>query len=70
VTPHVAQNTGRPGGSAIGARTTRHSGHAIGQKKRKRIECFVWMKDIALLCKLKHRGPFKVARSFTLADAA
>ena len=71
VTPHVAQNTGRPGGSAIDARTTRHSGYAVSQKKRKRIEeCFGWIKDIALLRKLKHRGLFKVAWIFTFAAAA
>ena len=41
VTPHVAQNEKRPGGSAIDERTTRHGGYAISQKKRKRIEeCF------------------------------
>jgi len=28
VTPHVAQNTSRPGGSAIDARTTRHAGYS------------------------------------------
>jgi transposase len=71
VTPHVAQNTGRPGGSAIDARTTRHSGYAVSQKKRKRIEeCFGWLKDIALLRKLKHRGLFKVGWIFTFAAAA
>jgi len=71
VTPHVAQNTSRPGGSAIDARTTRHAGYSVSQKKRKRIEeCFGWMKDIALLRKLKHRGLFKVAWIFTFAAAA
>jgi IS5 family transposase len=71
VTPHVAQNTSRPGGSAIDARTTRHAGYTVSQKKRKRIEeCFGWMKDIALLRKLKHRGLFKVAWIFTFAAAA
>jgi transposase len=71
VTPHVAQNTSRPGGSAIDARTTRHAGYDISQKKRKRIEeCFGWLKDIALLRKLKHRGLFKVAWIFTFAAAA
>jgi transposase len=71
VTPHVARNTGRPGGSAIDARTTRHSGYAVSQKKRKRIEeCFGWLKDIALLRKLKHRGLFKVGWIFTFAAAA
>ncbi len=71
VTPHVAQNAGRAGGSAIDARTTRHAGYAVSQKKRKRIEeCFGWLKDIALLRKLKHRGLFKVAWIFTFAAAA
>jgi len=71
VTPHVAQNTSRPGGSAIDARTTRHAGYPVSQKKRKRIEeCFGWLKEIALLRKLKHRGLFKVAWMFTFAAAA
>src|SRR5881409_3835960 len=71
VTPQVAQNHARPGGSAIDGRTTRHLGYAISQRKRKRIEeCFGWMKDIALLRKLKHRGLFKVAWIFTFAAAA
>jgi transposase len=71
VTPHVAQNMGRPGGSAVDARTTRHPGYDLSQKKRKRIEeCFGWLKDIALLRKLKHRGLFKVAWIFTFAAAA
>jgi transposase len=71
VTPHVAQNEARPGGSAIDARTTRHAGYAVSQKKRKRIEeCFGWLKDIALLRKLKHRGLLKVGWIFTFAAAA
>ena len=71
VTPHVAQNDGRRGGSAIDARTTRHAGYEMSQRKRKRIEeCFGWLKDIALLRKLKHRGLFKVAWIFTFAAAA
>jgi transposase len=70
-TPHVAQNEKRPGGSAIDERTTRHGGYAISQKKRKRIEeCFGWMKDIALLRKLKHRGLHKVGWIFSFAAAA
>ena len=71
VTPHVAQNNGRRGGSAIDARTTRHTGYPESQKKRKRIEeCFGWLKDIALLRKLKHRGILKVGWIFTFAAAA
>jgi transposase len=71
VTAHVAQNTGRRGGSAIDIRTTRHPGYAVSQRKRKRIEeCFGWMKDIALLRKLRHRGLPKVGWIFTFAAAA
>jgi transposase len=71
VTPHVAQNDGRRGGSAIDARTTRHAGYDVSQRKRKRVEeCFGWLKDIALLRKLKHRGLFNVAWIFTFAAAA
>jgi hypothetical protein len=71
VTPHVAQNLGRRGGSAIDARTTQHSGYAISQRKRKRIEeCFGWLKTIALLRKVRHRGIYKVGWVFTFAAAA
>jgi hypothetical protein len=71
VIPHVAQNDGRRGGSAIDARTTRHVGYPVSQKKRKRIEeCFGWLKDIALMRKLKHRGILKVGWIFTFAVAA
>ncbi len=71
VTPHVAQNLGRRGGSAIDARTTEHVGYAISQRKRKRIEeCFGWLKTVALLRKVRHRGIYKVGWVFTFAAAA
>jgi len=71
VTPQVAQNHARPGGSAIDGRTTRHAGYAISQRKRKRIEeCFGWLKTIALMRKLRHRGVCKVDWIFTFACAA
>jgi len=71
VTPHIAQNTKRSGGSAIDGRTTRHSGYAVSQKKRKRIEeCFGWLKTIALMRKARHRGIEKVGWVFTFAAAA
>lgn len=71
VTPHVAQNHERRGGSAIDGRTTRHSGYALSQKKRKRIEeCFGWLKTIALMRKVRHRGVCKVHWIFTFACAA
>jgi len=34
VTPHVAQNLERTGGSAIDGRTTRHKGYEISQRIR------------------------------------
>jgi transposase len=70
-TPHVAQNTNRNGGSAIDERTTRHGGYAISQMKRKRIEeCFGWLKTIALMRKVRHRGIEKVGWVFTFNAAA
>ena len=71
VTPHVAQNHTRPGGSAIDARTTRHTGYKISQRKRKRIEeCFGWLKTVAGMRKVRHRGVCKVDWVFTFACAA
>jgi transposase len=71
VTPHVAQNDKRRGGSAIDARTTRHAGYRVSQIKRKRIEeSFGWLKTIALMRKVRHRGIFKVGWVFTFAAAA
>src|SRR5258705_51436 len=70
VTPHVAQNTGRRGGSAIDSRTVRHASYTISQKKRKRIEeCFGWLKTIALLRKVRHRGSTLIVRA-ELMDGA
>lgn len=70
ITPHVAQNTaGRR--SAIDDRTTRHDGYAVSQLKRKRIEeVFGWMKTVAGMRKLRHRGLEKVAWMFTFAATA
>jgi transposase len=70
VTPHVAQNTkGRS--SAIDARTTRHPGYAVSQRKRKRVEeVFGWLKTVALMRKVRHRGRKLVQWMFTLAAAA
>lgn len=70
VTPHVAQNTsGRS--SAIDERTIRHSGYAISQRKRKRVEeVFGWLKTVALQRKTKFRGTDRVGWMFTLAATA
>jgi transposase len=71
VTPHVAQNDKRPGGSAIDGRTTRHAGYRISQRKRKRIEeVFGWLKTVGMLRKTRHRGVENVSWVFTFATAA
>jgi transposase len=71
VTPHVSQNTNRPGGSALDPRTTRHAGYQVSQRKRKRIEeVFGWLKTVGMLRKTRHRGIFKVGWVFTFAAAA
>ena len=71
VTPHVAQNLKRRGGSAIDARTTRHAGYQVSQRKRKRIEeVFGWMKTVGMLRKIRLRGVQKVGWVFTFTAAA
>jgi len=51
-------------------RTTRHSGYEVSQKKRKRMEeCFGWLKTMALMRKVRHRGLEKVGWIFTFAAA-
>jgi transposase len=55
-TPHVAQNTTRQR-SAIDGRTTRHPGHAVSMRIRKRIEePFGWIKTIGGGRKLRYIG--------------
>jgi IS5 family transposase len=71
VTPHVAQNEHKHRSSAIDARTTRHQGYAVSQRKRKRVEeIFGWIKTVAGLRKTKHRGRKRVDWMFTFAAAA
>jgi transposase len=71
VTPHVTQNTTRPGGSAIDGRTTRHVGYQQSQAARPRIEpVFGWLKTIAGVRKVKLRGLANVDRLFVFASAA
>ncbi len=55
-TPHIAPNTTRQS-STIDGRTTRHEGHAVSQRIRKRIEePFGWIKTIAGGRKLRYIG--------------
>jgi len=67
VTPHVACNDGRAGGSALDGRTTRHAGYRLSQRVRKRIEeGFGWGKDGRPLRKMKVCGQAQVAFMTTL----
>jgi len=71
VTPHVAQNINRLGGSAIDARTTRHEGYAMSMRARKRIEqCFGWGKTVGPLAQVMLQGLDKVDQLLTLTMAA
>jgi IS5 family transposase len=67
VTPHVARNDKRPGGSAIDSRTSRHAGYKISQKVRKRVEePFGWGKTVGLIRQVKVRGLAKVNNVFMM----
>ncbi len=67
VTPHVAQKDH----SAIDARTTRHAGYDVSQRKRTLIEqVFGWMKTVGGLRKLLHRGGELVDWILTFTAAA
>jgi IS5 family transposase len=69
VTPHVAQNDGRPGGSAIDERTTRWPGYAVSQQKRKRIEqVFGWGKTVGRIRQAMYRGLERVDQLFVLTQ--
>jgi len=67
VTPHVAQNTSRPGGSAINSRTTRHEGYAQSINARRGIEkVFGWIKQWGGLRQFKLSGNANVSAVFGL----
>jgi transposase len=68
-TPHVAQNTSRRS-SAIDGRTTRHAGHEVSQRIRKRIEePFGWIKTIAGGRKLRYIGQQRNRAWFLMTGA-
>jgi transposase len=70
-TPHVAQNINDQRSSAIDARTTRHAGFAVSQRKRKLVEQgFGWDKTVGLLDKLRHRGKKLVSWVYAFTSAA
>lgn len=76
VTAHIAidghlSKTGKRRKTAIDRRTLRHTGYAISQRCRKRIEeVFGWIKASAGLAKVKFRGRARVDATFTMALAA
>lgn len=71
VTPHVARNLKRTGGSAVDGRTTRHDGYAKSLHARPRIEpAFGWLKTVGWLRKVKLRGLPKVDWLVVFASAA
>jgi transposase len=57
VTPHVAQHQHARRRSAIDARTTRHTGYAVSQRIRMRIEeIFGWMKTVGGFRRTRFKG--------------
>lgn len=57
ITPHMAANEERKGGSALDGRTTRHATYQVSQRIRKRVEeIFGWMKTIGGLRKTRFKG--------------
>ena len=69
ITPHVAPNTTRQR-STIDGRTTRHEGHAVSQRIRKRIEePFGWIKTIAGGRKLRYIGQQRNRAWFIMSGA-
>jgi transposase len=71
VTPHVACNDTRIGGSAIDGRTTRHAGYRLSQIVRKRIEeHFGWSKTIGRIRQTVFRGLARVDQQFKLTLTA
>lgn len=69
ITPHVAQNIhSRRHYSAIDARTTRHAGYEISQRKRKRVEeIFGWLKQFSIMRRPHFRGIRKLEFLFKFA---
>ncbi len=67
VTPHFAKKKH----SKLDGRTTRHTGYAISQRKRKRVEeIFGWEKTIGGMRKVRHIGIQLVGWIFTFTTAA
>jgi len=71
ITPHVAQNTGRKGGSAIDGRTTRHVGYSLSQRFRKKVEeIFGWVKVVGGFRRTRFKGVRRTQLSAWFVGAA
>ncbi len=71
VTPHIASNDTRVGGSAIDGRTTRHPGYRLSQIVRKRVEeHFGWGKTICRIRQTVFRGLRRADQQFKLTLTA
>jgi hypothetical protein len=69
-TPHVAQNASGHRTSAIDGRTTRHPGHEVSMRIRKRIEePFGWIKTIGGGRKLRYIGRYRNRAWFKITAA-
>ncbi|MGF6782262.1 hypothetical protein P3T21_007503 [Paraburkholderia sp. GAS334] len=71
VTPYVARNDDRHGGSAIDGRTSRHAGYRVSQVIRKRIEeQFGWGKTVGRIRPTVYKGIRRVDQHFRLTMVA
>ncbi len=71
VTPHVAQNERRRGGSALDPRTTGWPGYALSQRVRKRVEeIFGWIKTVGNFRRTRYRGVERTTFAAYLVGAA
>jgi transposase len=71
VTPHIAQTRDTRRRSAIDARTTRHAGYLVSQRKRKLVEeIFGWMKTIGGFRRTRFKGRRRTHLAGMLVAAA
>jgi IS5 family transposase len=71
VTPHIAQTSDPRRRSAIDARTTRHPGYAVSQRKRKLVEeIFGWMKTVGGFRRTRFKGIKRTQLAAHLVAAA
>ena len=70
VTPHIAQTSDPRRASAIDARTTRHTGYLVSQRKRKRVEeIFGWMKTVGGFRRTRFKGLRRTRLAGTIVAA-